>query len=393
MDHKKCPNNPTSTLCSKPNPSLATSVPITQWVRTLGKNLNVSMEIKALISPTGLTRALIMVSIRAYCRTIKTTKRTSTRARAWVAVEAPRTLPRCRPFRNSIVASSSPRSFTITKIWYGSPTSTWTRKMWRCGRQVATGTTPHSMKASSFPCPCWARPPASSMQPTWTETPPRRTQKQWSTTSCLRGSTWHRLPPESSTGEIFQICKQTRSKISSNYSVITREYHNPVSSTAPLGTWTMPRWTRRTSASSSPRVICSTLWSLARSKATRLLTGIFPKMVTLGWLKEFSKMGLSNLLESCPMVRFLPNRMCLRGLGSQGPTLTLAWMVGTLWFTSQTLVILFELTRGWSKPVTSRTPPSSWTSMQTYTKMRTSPTRHLEDLWTTLWTRVVKILD
>ena len=393
MDHKKCPNNPTSTLCSKPNPSLATSVPITQWVRTLGKNLNVSMEIKALISPTGLTRALIMVSIRAYCRTIKTTKRTSTRARAWVAVEAPRTLPRCRPFRNSIVASSSPRSFTITKIWYGSPTSTWTRKMWRCGRQVATGTTPHSMKASSFPCPCWARPPASSMQPTWTETPPRRTQKQWSTTSCLRGSTWHRLPPESSTGEIFQICKQTRSKISSNYSVITREYHNPVSSTAPLGTWTMPRWTRRTSASSSPRVICSTLWSLARSKATRLLTGTCPKMVTLGWLKEFSKMGLSNLQESCPMVRFLPNRMCLRGLGSQGPTLTLAWMVGTLWFTSQTLVILFELTRGWSKPVTSRTPPSSWTSMQTYTKMRTSPTRHLEDLWTTLWTRVVKILD
>ena len=390
MDHKKCPNNHTSTLCSKPNPSLATSVPITQWARTLGKNLNVSMEIKALISPTGLTLAP-MVSIRASYRTIKTTKRTSTHARAWVVVGAPRTLPRCRPFRNSIVASSSPRSSTITKIWYVSQTSTWTRKTWKWGRQVAMGITPHSMMASSFHCPCWARPPASSTLPTWTETPPRRTQRLWSTTSCLRGSTWHRLPPESSTGEIFQICKQTRSKISNNCSVITREYHNPVSSTAPLGTWTMPRWTRRTSASSSLRVICSTQWSLARSRATRLLTGTCPKTVTLGWLREVSKMGLNNQLESCPMVRFLPNRMCLRGSGNQGPTRTQAWMVGTQWFTSQTQATLSELTRGWSKPVTSRTPPSSWTSMQTSTKMRTSPTRHLEGLWTILWTKAVTI--
>ena len=209
MDHKKWPNNPNSTLCSKPNHSLATFLPITQWARTLAKNLNVLMEIKALISLTGPTLAP-MQPTKVCCRTIKTTKRTSTLARVLAAVGAPRTLPRCRLSRNSIVASSSPRSFTITKIWCVSPTSTWTRKTWRWDLPVATGTTPRSRRASSSRSPYWARQPASCMLLTWAETPPPRTRKLWSTTSCLKGSTWRKLLPESSTDEIFQICRQTR---------------------------------------------------------------------------------------------------------------------------------------------------------------------------------------
>ena len=227
-DHKKCLNNRTRTLCNKPNPSLATPVRVTQWARALGKNLNVSMEIKASISLTGPTLAL-MESTRASYRTIRTTKRTSTHVKVLVVEAVPRTSLRCKPFRNSIVGSSSPRSSTVTKIWCVSLPTTSTRKTSRWDLRVVTDTTLHSMMASSSLFLCSAKPLASSTLQTWMVMRPPRTRKPWWTTSCLKGNTWRKLPRESSAAEIFQIFRQTRSKVSSNCLVITREYPNPAS--------------------------------------------------------------------------------------------------------------------------------------------------------------------
>lgn len=155
----------------------------------------------------------------------------------------------------------------------------------------------------------------------------------------------------------------------------------------------MPRWTRRTSASSSQRMIFSIQWSLARSRATRLLTGTSPKMATLGWLKECLRMVHSSPQESFPMVRWPPSKTFSRGLDNLAQTRTLDLMEGTRWLTSPMQAIKSELTKGWSRLVPSKTPHSSWTSTRTCTKMHTSLTRHQADSWTLQWTKVAKILD
>ena len=155
----------------------------------------------------------------------------------------------------------------------------------------------------------------------------------------------------------------------------------------------MPRWTRRISASSNQRVICSTLWSLARSRAPKPHTGTSRKTVTPGLLRESSRMAHSSRRGSSLTERSPLSRTCSRGSGKREQTRILGWTGGTRWSTRQTQAMPSELTRDWSNPVTSRTPLSSWTSMRIYINMLTSLTKHLGDSSTPLWTRAVKILD
>lgn len=151
--------------------------------------------------------------------------------------------------------------------------------MWKWGARVAKATTRNSMMASSnSPCLSWARPPVSCTQPPSMETHPPRTLRPLSTTLCslrVSSNTWHKPLRGNLMVAIFQIFKQ-RETVSNNY--LAAESPSQASSTVPQVIWITLRWTRRR--------ICSSQWSLARSKQIRV-TDIFPRMAPPGLRREY----------------------------------------------------------------------------------------------------------